>query len=69
MASDTNQTTDKATEGDVVLVKGRPNYKAVIECDSWGKLTVRPLSGQHMTTRARAVWRRSILEVVSSHAR
>lgn len=65
MAPDQSKTTtENATNGAVVLVKARPNYKATIESDSWGRLTVRPLPGQDMTTRARAIWRRAILEVL-----
>lgn len=54
---------DEATKGDVVLVKARPNYRAIIEHDHFGRLTVRPLAGQPVTLRARAIWRSSILKV------
>lgn len=62
-----NETTAaSASTGDTILVRGRPNYRARIEVDSWGRLTVRPLPDQGMTTRARAIWRKAVLEIVNN---
>lgn len=62
--SDQQTTPERASVGDCVLVKGRPKpYRAMIEVDCYGRLTVRPLPNQSLTTRARAIWRKAILEV------
>jgi hypothetical protein len=66
MSDASKKARENATVGDIVLVKGRPRpYHAKIEVDSWGRLTVRPLPGQDITPRARAIWRRAVLEVMA----
>jgi len=57
-------TTDALEVGFTVLVRGRPDYRAVIEAENWHKFTVRPCSGQGMSTRARAVWGKAIIQVI-----
>jgi hypothetical protein len=66
-ATPTTATTRRAPEripaGTVAWVHGNPKYRATVERDDWGRITVRPLPDQGMTTRARCVWRKSILEL------
>ena len=66
---DSETARSRAREGDVVLVKcdGRA-YRAKIERAEpfQFKIMVRPLDGQGVTTRVRAIWRKSIREIVTN---
>lgn len=52
--------------GDTVLVKARQDYRAAVERVHGHRITVRPISGSPKSDRARAIWRKAILAVISS---
>jgi hypothetical protein len=54
--------------GRIVKVRGRPkDYLACVEREDFGRITVRPLPGQEMTTRARSIWRTAIIKEMERH--